>query len=87
MTDLKQFDETKREEYEIERLMNIKFTDLEGKYAAQEEIQKVRAGLMQELTDNNSSEERQIIHNILYDLKTAKHNTEVNMRKIAGFRG
>ncbi len=85
MTD---FETSKREEYKIEELSNPTFTDLDGKWKALEEIQKARAGLMEELRTNNNATERQMIHDMLYDLKTAKHNVETRMANIArGRRG
>lgn len=80
------FETTKREQYGVEALSNPTFEDLDGKYEHEAKIGKARKGLMDELASNNSAAERQIIHNILYDLKTARHNTNARMNKVAGFR-
>lgn len=80
------FETTKREQYKIEELSNPEFTDLDGKYEHEAKIGEARKGLMNELASNDSAAERQIIHNILYDLKTARHNTNSRMNKVAGFR-
>ena len=77
------FETSKREEYGVEALLNPTFEDLDGKYAHEADIQKARNGLMNELATNDSVAERQIIHDILYDLKTARHNTNAHMNKIA----
>lgn len=77
------FETSKREQYEVEALLTPTFEDLDGKWAHEAEIQKARQGLMAELASNNSAAERQIIHNILYDLKTARHNANSHMNKVA----
>lgn len=77
------FETTKREQYEVEALLNPTFKDLDGKYEHEAEIAKARKGLMDELAVNPSAAERQIIHNILYDLKTARHNTNSRMNQVA----
>lgn len=82
------FETTKREQYEIERLNNPTFGDLDGKFEALAEIQKVRQELLQEMGTNENPEERQALQDILYDLKTARHNVELRMADIArGRRG
>lgn len=79
---MNEFETSKREEYRIEELSNPTFTDLDGKWKALEEIQKARAGLMDELRTNDSAKERQSLHDIIYDLKGAKHAVEAHMVKI-----
>ena len=77
------FEIAKRVEYEIQALLSPAFEDLDGKYEHEAEIAKARKGLMDELAVNPSAAERQIIHNILYDLKTARHNTNSRMNQVA----
>lgn len=77
------FETSKREQYGVEALLNPTFEDLDGKYEHEQEIAKARKGLMNELATNDSSAERQILHDILYDLKTARHNTNSRMNQVA----
>ena len=80
---MNEFETIKREQYKIEELSNPEFNDLDGKYEHEAKIQEARRGLMNELSTNGSVAERQIIHNILYDLKTARHNTNSRMNQVA----
>ena len=77
------FETSKREQYGVEALLNPTFEDLDGKYEHERKIAEARKGLMAELASNNSAAERQIIHNVLYDLKTARHNTNSRMNQVA----
>ena len=73
MNDLAQFRETKMEQAEVNRFDTVKVTDREHGEALQAEIAAHRAILMKELTDNGNAQERQIIHDVLYELKTVRN--------------
>lgn len=73
----------KREQYGIEALLNPTFEDIDGKYEHEEKIRKARLGLMEEFAENDSAEQRQCVHDLLYDLKTARHNTNARMNQVA----
>jgi hypothetical protein len=73
MNDLAQFREKKMKQAEIEKYNTVRIADREEHDALFEEIQAHRSKLMGELSTNNSAQERQIIHDVLYDLKTVKN--------------
>lgn len=73
MTDLKQFREEKMKQAELERFQTVKIQDRDEAETLFAEIQAHRATLMGELRTNGSSAERQIIHDVLYELKTVRN--------------
>lgn len=94
MKDLKQFREDKMAQAEIERFDTVKIKDREEAETLFGEIQHQRAKLMNELRDNDSNDERQIIHDVLYELKTVRNKigsqlnaigrANINRRKMNG---